>query len=353
MADGTPNDKDALVKELRDKQDRARRELSEIEVLIRQNQAEVDKLAQKEMQLKGRMRELDVNLERYDKPTIKNFYVSAQEQMMRAQMMRAQVEQLQTKQQLLRQRYDELSALIDSVEGTQMAVVAAANAVPTVDPQEQVAEIIKTQEKERLRLSLQLHDGPAQSMSNLVLRAEICERFLDHDPNAARAEMASLKTAINTVLQDTRRFIFDLRPMTLDDLGLVPTLRRYTQELGQKHGIEINLMLQGLETRLPRHYEVTIFRFIQEALNNVQRHANASQVRVTIDADEGRIQIAVEDDGAGFAVAETLSDKTGKRNMGIASLKQQAEVLLRGQMGIESTVGRGTRVVAVVPAPSF
>jgi two-component system, NarL family, sensor histidine kinase DegS len=106
-----------------------------------------------------------------------------------------------------------------------------------------------------------------------------------------------------------------------------------------------------MDSRLPSHYEVTIFRFVQEALNNVQRHANAHQVRIIIEADESRIQIAIEDDGSGFAVAETLSDPTGKRNMGIASLKQQAEVLLRGQMGIESTAGRGTRVVAVVPAP--
>ena len=343
--------KDELVKELRTQQDQLRRQLSEIEALVRQNQAEVDKMAQREMAVSSRRRDMEVNFDRYEKVDIKNFYTSAQEVQVRVQMMRGQIEQLQTKQQVLRTQNETLLKLIDSLEGTEISPEQAIAIVPTVNPQEQIAAIIQAQEKERLRLSLQMHDGPAQSMSNLVLRAEICERFLDHDPNQARSEMSSLKTAINTVLQETRRFIFDLRPMTLDDLGLVATLRRYAQEFGDKNNLEINLMLQGLEMRLPSHYEVTIFRFIQESLNNVQRHANAHHVRIIIEADESRIQIAVEDDGAGFAVAETLNDPTGKRNMGIASLKQQAEVLLRGQMGIESTVGRGTRVVAVVPAP--
>ena len=343
--------KDELVKELRTQQDQLRRQLGEIEALVRQNQAEVDKMAQREMAVSSRRRDMEVNFDRYEKVDIKNFYTSAQEVQVRVQMMRGQIEQLQTKQQVLRTQNETLLKLIDSLEGTEISPEQAIAIVPTVNPQEQIAAIIQAQEKERLRLSLQMHDGPAQSMSNLVLRAEICERFLDHDPNQARSEMSSLKTAINTVLQETRRFIFDLRPMTLDDLGLVATLRRYAQEFGDKNSLEINLMVQGLEIRLPSHYEVTIFRFIQESLNNIQRHANAHHVRIIIEADESRIQIAVEDDGAGFAVAETLNDPTGKRNMGIASLKQQAEVLLRGQMGIESTVGRGTRVVAVVPAP--
>lgn len=343
--------KDELVKELRNQQDQLRRQLGEIDALVRQNQAEVDKMAQREMAVSSRRRDMEVNFDRYEKVDIKNFYTSAQEVQVRVQMMRGQIEQLQTKQQVLRTQNETLLKLIDSLEGTEINPEQAIAIVPTVNPQEQIAAIIQAQEKERLRLSLQMHDGPAQSMSNLVLRAEICERFLDHDPNQARSEMSSLKTAINAVLQETRRFIFDLRPMTLDDLGLVPTLRRYAQEFGDKNSLEINLMVQGLEIRLPSHYEVTIFRFIQESLNNIQRHANAHHVRIIIEADESRIQIAVEDDGAGFAVAETLNDPTGKRNMGIASLKQQAEVLLRGQMGIESTVGRGTRVVAVVPAP--
>jgi two-component system sensor histidine kinase DegS len=110
-------------------------------------------------------------------------------------------------------------------------------------------------------------------------------------------------------------------------------------------------MVQGLESRLPSHYEVTLFRFIQEALNNIAKHANAQQARVLINVSEDMLQIIVEDDGEGFHVNETLSDPSGRRNKGVASMRQQIEVLLRGEFGIESAIGRGTRVAATVPMP--
>src|SRR6185295_18755248 len=186
---------------------------------------------------------------------------------------------------------------------------------------------------------------------NLVLRAEICQRLMDRDVEQARAELGGLKSAINIALQDTRRFIFDLRPMILDDLGLVPTLRRYVQQFTEKNKLEINLMVQNMDGRLPTHYEVAIFRFIQEALSNVSKHANATQARVLLDNSGGSIHISIEDDGSGFSISEVLSDESGRRNLGIATLRQQAEMLLRGEFGIESAIGRGTRVAAVVPMP--
>ncbi|RRR69943.1 MAG: sensor histidine kinase, partial [Candidatus Viridilinea halotolerans] len=152
-------------------------------------------------------------------------------------------------------------------------------------------------------------------------------------------------------LQDTRKFIFDLRPMTLDDLGLVPTLRRYASQFAEKGSLEVNLMIQNLEHRLPGHYEVTIFRFIQEALNNVVKHSGANQARVMLDVADSTLQILVEDDGSGFHVADTLENASARRNMGVASMRQQIEVLLRGEFGIESAMGRGTRVAATIPLP--
>jgi two-component system sensor histidine kinase DegS len=139
--------------------------------------------------------------------------------------------------------------------------------------------------------------------------------------------------------------------MILDDLGLVPTLRRYVQQISEKHKLEVNLMVQNMDGRLPNHYEVAIFRFIQEALNNVVRHANATQSRVLLDNSNGTLHVVIEDDGGGFPVSEVLSDESGRRNMGIETLRQQAEMLLRGEFGIESALGRGTRVAAVVPMP--
>ena len=343
---------EALRDGYREEQDRLRRELNEVDVLVRQGSSDVEKLGQRELSVSNRLRDLDVNLDKYSKAEIKNFYTTAQEVQMRLQMMRGQVEQLQARQASLRARQSQLSDLVATLdELVGAAGSASAGAAAADNPEDILANIIQAQEKERLRISLQMHDGPAQAMSNLVLRAEICQRLMDRDPDQARSELSSLKTAINTTLQDTRKFIFDLRPMTLDDLGLVPTLRRFATQFGEKNNLEVNLMVQSMESRLPSHYEVTIFRFIQEALNNVSKHAKANQANVLLDASGGTLQIVVEDDGDGFAVAETLANPNNRRNLGITNMRQQAEVLLRGEFGIESQFGRGTRVAASVPLP--
>jgi two-component system sensor histidine kinase DegS len=332
--------------------EKTRRELNEMETLLRQTNSEVEKLAQRELTVANRLRDLEVNLDKYSKADVKNFYTSAQEVQMRLLMMRSQLEQLQFRQQALKIRQSQLFEIASALEplvGAELGGSAARSGAD--DGGDVIANIIQAQEKERLRISLQMHDGPAQSMSNLVLRAEICQRLMDRDLDQARAELGALKSAINTTLQDTRRFIFDLRPMILDDLGLIPTLRRYVQQVSDKHKLEVNLMVQNMDGRLPSHYEVAIFRFIQEALNNVVRHANASQARVLLDNSGGAIHVVIEDDGGGFHVSDVLADESGRRNMGIETLRQQAEMLLRGEFGIESAIGRGTRVAAVVPMP--
>lgn len=339
----------------REEQDRTRREVQEIEVLVRQSTVEVEKLSQRELSVSNRVRDLEVNLDKYSKDEIKNFYSTAQEVQMRLQIMRAQLDQVQLRRDALRGRQNQLGAVVSLLEEVMETVRGGAGnggaGGEVLDTETMIANIIQSQESERLRISLQMHDGPAQAMSNLVLRAEICQRLIDHDLDQARAELNGLKTAINSTLQDTRRFIFDLRPMTLDDLGLVPTLRRYATQFSEKSGLEVNLMIQNMEQRLPSHYEVTLFRFIQEALNNVSKHANANQVRVLLDGSGHTLQILIEDDGSGFHLNDTLASASARRTTGVANMRQQTEVLLRGEFGLESAIGRGTRVAATIPLP--
>ncbi len=337
----------------REEQERTRREAQEVEVLVRQSTVEVEKLAQRELAVSNRVRDLEVNLDKYSKDEIKNFYTTAQEVQLRLQIMRGQLEQIQGRRDALRARQSQLSNVVDLLEQVSAASGSKPQAVGPngVDTETLIAGIIQSQESERLRISLQMHDGPAQAMSNLVLRAEICQRLIDHDLDQARSELSSLKSAINSTLQDTRKLIFDLRPMTLDDLGLVPTLRRYATQYGDKNGLEVNLMIQNMEQRLPSHYEVTLFRFVQEALNNVAKHASANQVRVLLDGSSQTLQLLIEDDGSGFHVEETLANASARRSMGIASMRQQVEVLMQGEFGIESAIGRGTRVAATIPLP--
>ncbi len=324
--------------------------LKEVEISIRQMQSEVDRLSQRENSLSGQLRNMENNLDDFDKPTIRSYYQQTHEVQMRLLLLRNQLETLTMRQKEMKERYQQsnkISQLLsqrpqNDPDHSQARVGGVAQ-----DAQEMVGKIIQAQENERLRVSRQLHDGPAQAMSNLVLRAEICERWLDQDLNRAKTEITGLKSMVNDTLQETRRFIFELRPMILDDLGLFPTLRRYIKDYVDKYKIEVNFQPSG-ERRLPTHIETAIFRIIQEALSNVSTHANATMVQLIIDMQQqNRVSLIIEDNGVGFDVNKLASGLTQK-SLGIASMGQRIE-MLGGSLNIDSTIGRGTRITAMIP----
>jgi len=215
------------------------------------------------------------------------------------------------------------------------------------DSKQVISRVIQAQEDERLWVSRQIHDGPAQTMTNLVLRAEICERLLDIDLTRAKSELSGLKSVVNTTLQDTRRFIFDLRPMILDDLGLEPTLRRYVQQFTDKFKVEVGVTINGMNGRLPSQLEVAIFRIVQEALMNVAKHAHANHAQVSIEMNGEVVSVTVEDDGTGFnADDSTLNDPKFR---GLTTMQQRVE-MFAGQFTLDTAPGRGTRVIVNLPA---
>src|SRR5688500_2525562 len=353
-----------LMSELRVESEALQRELAELEMLVRQSSQEVEKLAQRELGSTNRVRDMELNLDNYSRTDMKTIYNSAHEIQMRLFMMRAQVEQLEAKRnsmKTLQQRvqrvvgvlmsapdgYNPTSATMRQLPPTQINPVLHEDDGEQVNSKQMISNVIQAQENERLRVSRQMHDGPAQTMTNLVLRAEICERLLDMDPARAKAELSGLKSVVNATLQETRRFIFDLRPMILDDLGLEPTLRRYVQQYTDKHKIEVGVVLNGLNSRLPNEAEVAIFRIIQEALANAAQHSHAKHIQVTIEASSDGIRVLVEDDGSGFTVDESKSNDPKFR--GLSTMRQRAE-MLGGQITIDSTPGRGTRIVTNLPA---
>lgn len=203
----------------------------------------------------------------------------------------------------------------------------------------QVFQII---EEERMRIARDMHDGPAQSMSNLVLQAEILERLVNK-PEAILAELQDFKNSVRNALDETRQLIFDLRPMTLDDLGLVPTLRKYTKEYGEKYGIMVRLNAIGEDRRLPSSIEGTLFRIIQEALTNVQKHAHARTVEVALNFSREKALASIKDDGAGFDVRSVEASLAENRNLGLISMRERCE-LEHGILEIKSQPGKGTEI---------
>jgi len=335
-----------LIEESRKDYEQTQKELKEIEVLIHQSSAEVDKLVQRNSQITTKVHQMEANIDTYPRQDIKEIYSAAKEASTRLFMMRGQLEQLQSKQQNLEKYADHLQKFLEVSERNAYTEPSAEGSAPAGE--RTIVRIIEAQENERLHLARQMHDGPAQSLTNLILQAEICERLFDADPARVHIELGNLKNAVKATFQQTREFIFDLRPMMLDDLGLIPTLKRYVQGFEEKSGLSTNLTIVGKERRLPPYTEVTIFRVVQGLLKNISQHASATYVQVSINLEGEVIGVSVEDDGSGFDVEEALASARQRKALGIAAMQEQME-MLGGQINFESGIGRGTKVRLEIP----
>ncbi len=325
-------------------------ELREIDILVRQSTTEVEKLAQRNAQLTNKLRTMEANIDTVPRQDIKEIYNAAQEAQMRLFMMRGQVEQLQSRQENLKRYAESLRRILDVADALIPAAETSDSGKARSEDGEgsSIVKIISAQENERQSLANSLHDGPAQSLTNLILQAEICERLFDSDPLRARQELTELKGAVTATFQKVREFIFDLRPMMLDDLGVGPTLKKTVEDFEQKSGIACNITIGGKDFRLPSHAEVTIFRVTQHLLKNVRQHAQATHVQISFNVDNDRATVVVEDDGVGFDVAEALAAARQRKTLGLATIREQVE-MLGGELSLDSTLGSGTRVEFWVP----
>lgn len=210
-------------------------------------------------------------------------------------------------------------------------------------------KIIKAQEEERQRVAREIHDGPAQLMSNVVLKAEICERMIDVDLNKARDELRNLKKVVRDSLQDVRKIIYNLRPMSLDDLGLVPTLQRYVLTFQEESGIAVSFQTRGVNTEIKPVISLTVFRIVQEALNNVTKHSKASNISINLEFLNNELKLNMYDDGIGFDTEKLkVRSEDISSGFGLVSMNERIE-LLSGEMNIDSEPGRGTRLNIMIP----
>jgi signal transduction histidine kinase len=201
------------------------------------------------------------------------------------------------------------------------------------------------QEEERRRLAREIHDSPAQAMANIVLRAEYCEQLLVHDPAQLSSELEKLKCTVRRTLTDIRKIIFDLRPMVLDDLGLAGGVRRLCEVFRERDKLAVDFLLYGSERRYSRILEVAVFRIIQEALNNVQKHAEASRATVKLELRAERVFAAIQDDGIGFDPEVAAEER---ERYGLTNMRERAQAL-QGELQVSSTKGEGTTITVVIP----
>jgi two-component system sensor histidine kinase DegS len=324
--------------------DETGRALREVTLMLEQSQVEVSKLSQRNAAITAHLQQIQSQSKtgNVSADELRMAYDSAIDAQQRLLVMRGQLEKLQGDQSHLQQYrvlLEKLMAVLNQpVEKTGGVTKSAVASIES---------IIQAQESERQRLSRQMHDGPAQALSNFILQTEIAMRLMDVDNAQAREELNNLKSSAMSTFQKVRNFIFELRPMMLDDLGLSPTIKRYADTFKEQSGMDIAVTISGQERRLESYMEVMIFRALQELLGNAARHSQANNVKAMIDMSESSVKVTVDDNGKGFN-SEIL--KQGN-SLGLNLIRDRVE-LLGGTFDLDSTVGKGTKVVFTIPAKS-
>ena len=337
---------------------------SELQTVMEETTNTINKVDQFEMDYRRariRLTEVSRDFKRFKEDDIRSAYELATQ-------MQTQLAMLREKELYLKARRDDLQKRIKNVDKQlerAESVVSQVNVVleyldgdldqvtrlleSTKNRQLIGLKIILAQEEERKRIAREIHDGLAQTLANVVLRTEIAERMLNKDAiSSAKEELSDLKVQVRSGIEEVRKIIFNLRPMALDDLGLVPALRKFTQDYEDKTKIRTKINLVGKESRLPSGMEVAIYRLVQEAFSNVLKHSHASHVTLEVTYQQQMVKIMVKDNGIGFIV-EKIDRKIDKgSHYGLMGMRERIE-LLEGRMEVESEKGNGTKISMIIP----
>jgi PAS domain S-box-containing protein len=203
--------------------------------------------------------------------------------------------------------------------------------------------------EERRRIAREIHDGLAQDLAALRVRVGLWHDLVDGDPAQMHVELDALQSLLRQNIRDVRRSIFALRPISLDELGFYPAIQRFVREFGEQHQLHVDLQILGPQDRLLPQWEPMLFRIIQEALNNVGKHAQAASAWIELDMRQvDTIRLTVRDDGVGFDPG-MLSQAVQRGHIGLTQMRERIEQI-GGEIEIESRAGKGTAICVALPA---
>ena len=210
-----------------------------------------------------------------------------------------------------------------------------------------IQQAVTAQEEERRRIARELHDEAGQSLTALLVGLRTIE---ESRTITEAAELAQRLRAIAAqTLDEVGRLSRGLHPGILDEVGLPAAVTRHVQEFAQRHGVAVDLRIEGLDSEvLPPALQATVYRVLQEALTNVAKHAGARSVRVWLVRDKVTVELRVQDDGAGFDPAAVAELAVGDRHLGLQVMRERA-ALLGGSVKVESRPGAGTMITAHFP----
>lgn len=332
--------------------------VKENQQLIDQTQLEVEQMRERNVAISAQLKRVETNFDTIPRADIKIAYDNALDSKTRLLSMQGQLDKLKGNQEELKYVEQLLKRLLDLLRGINPDQLVAGFAAGRVSPDtagsreglstKAIVSMVEAQEAERQHLARQMHDGPAQSLTNFILQAEICQRLFNRDPARAEEELGNLKAAASTTFQKVRDFIFDLRPMMLDDLGLVPTIRRYVEAFENKTGIDTQLNFLGDERRLPAHIEVMMFRSIQSIMGNARDSLHAKSMSIVLDVGYEWLKATIEHDGRGFDPDEVFVTRESEDTFGLRTLRDRIN-MVGGSLNVQSSEDDLSRYVVMLP----
>lgn len=329
--------------------------------LVKQQVIEVihkaDKTEESAKLARTRLAEVSKHFQKYSESDIRDAYENANKYQIDLSIIRQTEKQLREKRDELERRILALNETVQKAESLAGQISVVLNYLngdlrkinelvqDAKQKQEFGLQIIEAQEEERKRVSREIHDGPAQLMANVLIRSELLEKiYVEKGTDAARAEIKDLRVMVRDSLKEVRRIIYDLRPMALDDLGLVPTLDKYLRNVKDRSGKVVELHALGQARRFPTKMEIAIFRLIQESVSNAVKHSDANLIEVKLEFTQKFISIYIRDDGKGFDTSKPAKSNS----FGMMGMRERVE-LLEGTIKVKSRLNYGTSVYIQIP----
>lgn len=296
----------------------------------------------------------------YDEEEIRLAYAHARDMQVRLIVLTEQEKELRAKRDELERTLKNISRLLSRAEilSTQVGVALdylsgnlkeLSRTIGTLQEKREVAiRIIQAQEEERRRVARDLHDGLAQQLAGVILGLEVAQKVLESDTERAKHELSSVEQIVRGGLRETREVIFNLRPLSLDNIGLKAAVSKLISQIEERTGTEILLSVHGEEQKIDGTSLTCVFRIIQEALNNVVKHANATDIKVRLEFAPDFLAAQVLDNGCGFDVPLEGAWITDGEHLGLVGMKERAE-LVGASLKIDSRPSAGTRVLLHLP----
>jgi Signal transduction histidine kinase len=350
----------SIVENVRKDYEDLKLELEKVRHKITKIITEVDELEKKDRAGRRRLAEVSANFNKYTEMDIKDAYEKASDIMIKFYAK-------ESEEKALRQQRDNLEISLKknlmNIENGEKVInqVSIAmrylegdilSALEEADKNSEMfmgIKILEAQENERKRIARDIHDGPAQHMANVVMKVDICNMVIKKDMEEGLKELSDLKESVKVALKEVRSIIFDLRPMSLDDLGLGQTIQQIVNSISKESNIDIKTNLKPIETEIESIIQVAVYRIIQEIFNNIKKHSKAKCAEVRLDFGTKYLLLGIRDDGVGFDVEETLNRvKTQGASYGLIGILDRVNQL-QGEINIKSSKGAGTTYAIKLP----